>query len=101
MNPNVFPGLGQPTSQLYFDIQALIAENGGLACLAEKLECEWLKYYKAPIKKPKQYRFKHYTETEIEQVKANITPTKRTKASMYHKQWWLRKRVLDDHFNGF
>lgn len=43
MTPNIFPGLKPPTSQLFFDLQAFIAENGGRLRLAEKLEAEWLR----------------------------------------------------------
>lgn len=44
-NPNIFPGLGQPKCQLYFDIQAMIAENGGRLKLADALESEMVKEY--------------------------------------------------------
>ena len=40
----VFPGL-KPTSQLYFDLQAMIAENGGRSHLADILESEMVKEY--------------------------------------------------------
>lgn len=40
MNPQIFIGLGTPKSQLYFDIQAMIAKNGGRLRLADRLEAE-------------------------------------------------------------
>ena len=42
-NPHIFPGLKPPTSQLFFDLQAMIAVNGGRLRLAEMLECEMVK----------------------------------------------------------
>lgn len=47
MTPNIFPGLQHPTSQLFFDLQAFIAENGGRLRLSEKLESEWIKSARA------------------------------------------------------
>jgi hypothetical protein len=43
MTPYIFPGLKKPDPKLYFDLQAMIAENGGRIRLAEKLECEMVK----------------------------------------------------------
>lgn len=40
MTPQIFPGLKPPTSQLYFDLQAFIAANGGRLHLAEIIEFE-------------------------------------------------------------
>jgi len=44
MNAYIFPGL-KPTSQLYFDLQAMIAENGGRLKFADALESEMVKKY--------------------------------------------------------
>lgn len=47
MTPQIFPGLKPPTSQLFFDLQAFIAENGGRLRLAEKLEADSMKSARA------------------------------------------------------
>ncbi len=56
MNYQIFPGLSQPKSELYFDLQSMIAANGGRIHLAEILECEWVKSYLP--KQQYQKRFK-------------------------------------------
>jgi hypothetical protein len=45
MTPYIFPGLKQPTSQLFFDLQAMIAENGGRLRLANTLENEAVSFF--------------------------------------------------------
>jgi|GEM_PF-4116893 len=45
MTPQIFPGLSTPKSKLYFDLQAMIAKNGGRLHLADRLECEMVKSY--------------------------------------------------------
>lgn len=45
MNYQIFPGLGIPKSQLYFDLQAMIASNGGRLHLADVLESEMVRSY--------------------------------------------------------
>lgn len=59
INDKIFPGLSQPKTPLFFDIQAMIAENGGRLRLAEKLEAEWLKTYtyKPPKKERKVFQY--------------------------------------------
>ncbi len=44
-NPNIFVGLGQPKCQLFFDLQAMIADNGGRLKLADMLEAEMVRSY--------------------------------------------------------
>ena len=55
----IFPGLSEPKTPLFFDIQAMVAENGGRLRLAEKLEAEWLKTYtyKPPKKERKVFQY--------------------------------------------
>lgn len=59
MKPEIFIGLGTPKSQLFFDIQALIAENKGRIRLAETLENEWLKGHKK-IKHQRRIKYIKY-----------------------------------------
>lgn len=65
MTPQIFPGLKPPTSKLFFDLQAMIAKNGGRRRLAEKLEAEIVK---EPFKKPNYtaIRGNRWTDGEIE-----------------------------------
>lgn len=65
MTPEIFPGLKQPKSQLFFDLQAFIAENGGRLLLANKLECEQIKRGRYSFCRPKHERkVFHYRKEE-------------------------------------
>jgi len=55
INPYIFAGLKEPKCQLFFDLQAYIAYNGGRLHLANILECEMVKEYL-----PKR----HYEDTQ-------------------------------------
>lgn len=68
-NPYIFAGLGQPKCQLYFDLQAMIAENGGRLRLAEILDSELTKTVWQRNKKIKH--IKHYLKWEDELVMSN------------------------------
>lgn len=52
MTAEIFPGLPEPKSQLYFDLQAMIAENGGRNKFADTLEAEMVKPY--------SYKYKNF-----------------------------------------
>lgn len=59
MTIHIFPGLATPKSQLYYDIQDFIAENGGRLRLADRLEaemCHQSRFIVAHKKEPKTDR---------------------------------------------
>jgi hypothetical protein len=56
MTPQIFPGLSEPKTQLFFDIQAFIAVNGGRLRLANMIECEQIKKTRYSFCKPKHER---------------------------------------------
>lgn len=71
--PYIFPGLKQPTSQLYFDLQAFIAANGGRLRLAEIIEGERLErcfkkncFYCAEMSRPKSIEISIITKQSKE-----------------------------------
>lgn len=99
MTAQIFCGLGTPKSQLYFDIQALIAKNGGRLKLAGILETELVK----PFTPPRDH-FRHdlvkYTRTEINflkdnyykmEAKAIAAHLERSLGSLRDKIWQLQK----------
>ena len=64
----IYPGLPKPKSQLFFDIQAMIADNGGRFKLATEIENEWLNNYHIHLKTKQN---PYYSHLEIEYIKAN------------------------------
>lgn len=64
MTPQIYPGLSQPKSQLFFDIQGLIVKNGGRLRLADIIESENTKMnFRRPVRR---MRIIDYTAKEIE-----------------------------------
>lgn len=95
MTPQIFPGLQPPTSQLFFDLQAFIAENGGADKLVDLLILELIKIPKK--RKKRSYRkktYKHYTAEDIANVKAMIVPNGKNKRAVYYKRWQLKSKGL-------
>jgi hypothetical protein len=97
MTPEIFPILGQPKSKLYFDLQAMIAVNGGRLKLAQILQIE---SHITPDRQPRQKRayipklYKHYSNEEIDLIKRKIVPKGRNARSMHWKRWDLKQRGL-------
>lgn len=74
MRAEIFPGLGQAKSQLYFDLQAMIAKNGGRLHLANLLECEMVKsmlYYFKPKYQKTREPYLPWKQEEIDFIIAN------------------------------
>lgn len=97
MTPQIFPGLPQPKSKLYFDLQGMIADNGWRVRLAEILECEMVKsYWKTPLT-PQGIRNSewHYSLEEDDLVLAgNMIIQGRSRESVYKRRYVLKKNGL-------
>lgn len=70
-NEYVFPGLGEPKCQLFFDLQAYIAYNGGRLHLAEILESEMVKEYLPKQPFPLNSFQPNWTKEEVEYIMDN------------------------------
>lgn len=100
MKPEIFIGLGTPKSQLFFDIQAMIAKNGGRLKLADIIDAESVR---APTRKKLHQkrafynRFEVWTKKEDAFIVANLPPkeisllTGRSLKSVYNRRWRLNK----------
>lgn len=71
MTANIFPGLSEPKSKLYFDLQAMIAKEGGRLRLAEKIEAEQSHIFNRNRKRGNNLDVVLYTQQEINFIKAN------------------------------
>ena len=66
MKAEIFPGLKAPTTNLYYDLQAMIAKNGGRLRLANMIEEEWRKGFrtKHQLQNTNRVHKVHYTAHE-------------------------------------
>jgi len=103
MTPQIYPGLSTPKSKLYFDLQAMIAKNGGRLHLADRLECEMVKTPKRKTT-PKIGWGKKWSITEIDTLIFNkdlrafdiciLLDKKRSLSAIELKRWWLNQKGL-------
>lgn len=97
MRAEIFPGLGQPKSQLFFDLQSFIAENGGRLRLAELLDIESMKndWRRGRILTQGRKVF-HYTPFEDTLILKKLYDelTNRSRRSIYTRRHRLHKLGL-------
>lgn len=91
MTPQIYQG-SQPKSQLFFDLQSFITENGGRLRLAEKLEIELIKCNR--FKKRKIKHFKHYSRQEDYLIINRLPVINRQPHSIRARRWLLKRKGL-------
>lgn len=95
MSPYVFPGLPKPKSKLFFDLQAMIAENKGRLHLANVLECEAVKEY-LPAYSSKSGLAKKWELREIEYLRDNRSmKNKQVAANLNRTYESINQKIYD------
>lgn len=105
MDYRIFTGLGEPKCQLFFDLQAMIAINGGRLHLAEILECEAVKSYLPKQEYKRLYKMPPWNEKHEQLIIDNWGKVKsskiyllfrytKTKAAVNQKVYNMRKKGL-------
>lgn len=102
MTPYIFPGLKPPTSQLFFDLQAMIAKNGGRIKLAQIIENEKkanrftapLLYRETDSYSPDELRFLIENYRKISIIKISQHLKKRSYRGLSTKIFRLKKQGI-------
>jgi|GEM_PF-3937241 hypothetical protein len=97
MKPEIFIGLGKPTSPLFLNLQNLIEENGGRLRLAQIIHNENASNRFVRKKaQEKLYSFKHYSKEEDEKIINGdyIKLTNRSMESIRKRRWVLRQKGI-------